>query len=76
MHSKPWMIATTLLCIVFALLAFPLFLREKGLTVAIAYTLIGFAVIWLVYYVRAWVFTRPGFWNGKGNSEDSDPPKP
>lgn len=61
MHSKPWIIVTALLCIVFAVLAFPVFLRAKGPAVAIVYTLIGFAVIWFAYYARAWVFTRADF---------------
>jgi hypothetical protein len=54
------MALTTLLCVVFALLAFPTFLRASGLAAAIAYTLIAFAVIWTVYYVRAWVFSTWG----------------
>jgi hypothetical protein len=72
MHSKPWVIATVVLCVVYAVLGFPIFLRAKSLQVAIAYTLIGFAVIWIAYYARAWVFTRPGFWNGRGRRGQSD----
>ena len=69
MHSRPWMIVTTILCLVFAVLAFPVFLRARGPSTAVVYTLIGFAVIWLAYLARAWVFSRPGFWNGGGREK-------
>ena len=71
MYSKPWVIVTAALCLVFAALAFPVFLKAKGPFTAVVYTLIGFAVIWFAYFVRAWVFTRPGFWNGKGEDKGS-----
>lgn len=72
MYSRAWVIVTVVLCVVFAVLAFPIFIRAKGLPVAIAYTLIGFAVIWFAYFVRAWVFSRPGFWN---DQRDEKKPK-
>lgn len=73
MHSRPWVIATVVLCFVFAVLGFPVFLRARGMPSAVVYTLIGFVVIWLVYYVRAWVFTRPGFRNaGEGEDDRRD----
>ena len=72
MYSKPWMTVTVLLCLVFAVLAFPIFLRAKGPFIAVVYTLIGFAVIWFAYIARAWVFTRPGFWNGRDEGKGSE----
>jgi hypothetical protein len=66
MHSRQWVIVTVVLCVVFAVLAFPVFLRAAGPFAAVAYTLIGFTVIWLAYLVRAWEFSRPGFWSGGG----------
>ncbi|MHC4116709.1 MAG: hypothetical protein ACYSWO_04295 [Planctomycetota bacterium] len=63
MYSKPWVIVTVILCVVFALLAFPIFMKARGVPTAVVYTLIGFAVIWAVYFVRAWVFSRPAFHN-------------
>jgi O-antigen/teichoic acid export membrane protein len=71
MYSKPWMIVTVVLCLVFAALAFPVFLKAKGLSIAVVYTLIGFAVIWFAYFARAWVFTRPGFGDGKDKGKGS-----
>jgi len=71
MYSKPWVIVTAVLCVVFSVLAFPIFVRAKGLPVAIAYTLIGIAVIWFAYFVRAWVFSRPGFWNANREERKS-----
>ena len=63
-HSRPWVIVTVVLCVIFGALAFPIFAEARGVPTAIAYTLIGFAVIWFAYFTRAWVFSRPGFWNG------------
>jgi hypothetical protein len=45
MYSKPWVIVTVILCVVFALLAFPIFMKARGVPTAVVYTLIGFAVI-------------------------------
>ena len=72
MHSRPWVIVTVILCVVFAVLAFPVFLRAKGPIMAVLYTLIGFAVIWFAYLARAWVFTRPGFWDGDQGGGDPE----
>ena len=65
MYSRPWMIVTVFFCVVFAVLAFPTFVKARGVSTAVVYTLIGFAVIWSVYFVRAWVFSKPGFRNGE-----------
>jgi hypothetical protein len=64
-HSRPWLIVTVVLCVIFASLAFPMFVRARGIPMAVVFTLVGFAVIWSAYFARAWVFSRPGFWNGK-----------
>jgi hypothetical protein len=40
-------------------------MKARGVPTAVVYTLIGFAVIWAVYFVRAWVFSRPGFRSGE-----------
>jgi ABC-type branched-subunit amino acid transport system permease subunit len=69
MYSRPWVAVTVVLCAVFGVLAFPVFLRAKGPYVAVAYTLVGFAVIWFVYLARAWVFTRPPSQDGKSPQE-------
>jgi hypothetical protein len=66
MHSKPWIIITIGLCLVFGLLAFPIFLRTRGLFIAGLYTLVAWAVIWLAYLVRAWVFSHPEFRKDRG----------
>ena len=65
MYSRPWVIVTVILCVVFAVLAFPIFVKARGVPTAVVYTLIGFAVIWFVYFVRAWVFGRHGCRNGE-----------
>ena len=59
------MIVTVILCVSFAVLAFPVFVKVRGVPRAVAYTVIGFAVIWVAYSVRAWVFSRPEFRSGK-----------
>lgn len=72
MHSRPWVIVTIVLCLIYAVLAFPIFLRARGSSIAVLYTLIGFAVIWIAYYVRAWVFTRPGFRDSRSKDGGSE----
>jgi len=72
-HNKTWVIVTIGLCVVFAVLAFPVFMKARGLPTAIGMTLIGFVVIWFAYYARAWVFTRPGFWQrGAGGGQQRE----
>jgi hypothetical protein len=72
MYSRPWVIATVALCVVFAALAYPVFARARGVPTAIVFTLVGFAVIWFAYFARAWVFTRPGFWSGRGREKGQE----
>jgi O-antigen/teichoic acid export membrane protein len=72
MYSRPWVVVTVVLCVAFGVLAFPVFLRAKGPYAATAYTLVGFAVIWFVYLVRAWVFARPASQNGKSRQKGSE----
>jgi hypothetical protein len=64
MYNRTWVIVTVILCVVFTALAFPIFARARGVPTAVAFTLIGLAVIWFAYLARAYVFTRPGFWKG------------
>ena len=67
MYSRPWVIVTAILCVIFAVLAFPIFAKVRGVATAVTYTVIGFVVIWLAYFVRAWAFSRHGFRNGTHN---------
>lgn len=59
------MIVTTVLCVIVAVIAFPVFAEAQGVPTAIPYTLIGFEVIWCAYFARAWVFSKRGFWSGE-----------
>ena len=72
MYDRTWILVTILLCLVFAVLAFPILLREKGFETVVLYTLIGFAVIWFAYLARAWVFLRPGFWKDRDDRSGSE----
>ena len=56
-YNRFWVIFTVVLCAVFAVLFFPVINNEYGLTKAALLTLAGIAVIWIVYFVRANVFT-------------------
>jgi ABC-type transport system involved in cytochrome c biogenesis permease subunit len=72
MYNRFWVTVTVVLCLVFAAIAFPIFLRAKGAGTAVVYTVVGFVVIWFAYFARAWVFSRPGFGGGEGRRRDED----
>jgi hypothetical protein len=54
--NKWWFAITILLNVVFAALFIPIATRNVGLWKAILYTLIGLIVIWIVYFIRAYIF--------------------
>ena len=56
-----WVILPILLSIVFAALFFPVVNKQYAPRLAVLFTVIGVCVIWVVYLVRAYIFTRPGF---------------
>lgn len=71
MASRFWLIATVIISAVFAVLAYPVFRQAQGPLPAALYTLLGLAVIWLVFIVRSWIFSRPPFTDA-GTEEPRD----
>jgi quinol-cytochrome oxidoreductase complex cytochrome b subunit len=58
-HSnKTWIIITVIFCVVFVILFYPIAAERVGHPKAIVYTLIGLLVIWLIYFIRAYVFSK------------------
>ena len=72
MYCKPWVIVTIVLSVIFVVLGFPVFLRARGPGMAVLYTVVGLAVIWFVYLVRACVFGRPGCAGWKRGGDDPE----
>ena len=56
--NKFWFTFTAILCTVFVVLFFPMTIEKVGIGKAIIYTIIGLVVIWIVYFVRAYIFTQ------------------
>ncbi len=56
--NKLWVIITVILNVVFVILFFPLSLKRVGTIKAIVFTLIGLLIIWIVYFVRAYIFSK------------------
>jgi hypothetical protein len=55
--SKCWIIITVILCIVIAVFFFPIAAEKWGSLIGLLVTVLCIAFIWLVYFVRAHVFT-------------------
>ena len=70
MYCRPWVIVTVVLSGIFVVLGFPVFLRARGPWMAVLYTVVGLAIIWLIYLARAYVFGRPGWTEPKRPEED------
>ena len=66
--SRFWILITIAICVLFLTLFLPATLKSIGTAKAISYGLTGVAVIWIVYFVRAHIFS--GFNN---NKKDEDP---
>jgi len=56
--NKTWISITIILCVVFVVLFFPVAAERVGTLKSILFTLIGIAVIWIVYYLRASIFSK------------------
>lgn len=57
-HSRFWVIVTFLLSLIFAVLFLPLVFERYALGEAILLTAAGIIVIWGVYFIRAYIFSR------------------
>jgi hypothetical protein len=64
-YNRFWIGFTFILSVVFILLFFPMALERYNLSVSILLTTAGVLVIWMVYLVRAIIFTRL---SGKGKT--------
>lgn len=52
-----WVGVTTVLSVVFAALFFPMIIPKYSLALSILFTAAGVIFIWIVYFVRAVIFT-------------------
>jgi hypothetical protein len=59
--NRNWIIITIVICGLFIVVFLPLASRSNGFARALSYTLTGVAVIWIVYFVRASIFSGPAF---------------
>jgi hypothetical protein len=57
-YSPFWITVTSLLCVVFAILLYPAIVHRYGVLMSLLFTGLGVIFIWMVYFVRAWVFGR------------------
>lgn len=64
-----WVGFTIVLSVVFAVLAFPIFMRKMGLAFAFFATVFCLFIIWLRYVVIAWMVTR-GKKDGEEDTEE------
>jgi hypothetical protein len=53
-----WVILPLLLSVVFAVLFYPVVQRRYDPALSIIYTFAGVCVIWIVYFIRAHIFTQ------------------
>lgn len=60
LFNKFWIVITIILSLIFIGLFLPLTTRSLGFTKAFSYTMTGLAVIWIVYFVRAYIFSDMG----------------
>jgi hypothetical protein len=58
MSSRFWIAATIFLSVLFAVLFFPEVHGRYSLGLSLLFTGVGIVVIWVVYIVRAYVFSR------------------
>lgn len=58
LYSKFWVNVTVVLSLIFIILGFPTFQREHGFVSAFVFTFIGVSVIWIVYFIRAYIFSQ------------------
>jgi len=56
--NKYWIAASILLSLDFAVLFYPVAAERVGHLKAIGFTMAGLAVIWIVYVIRAMIFSR------------------
>ena len=58
LYSRFWINVTLLLSVVFAVVFFPVFRERFGFAWSTLLTALGVMVIWAVYFIRAYIFTR------------------
>ena len=66
-----WVGVTILLSAVFGILFFPVVHEKYGLPMSIALTLLGVAVIWIIYIVRAQIFSSWSSINGQNDHHET-----
>ena len=57
LYSKFWVNVTIVLSLIFIFLSFQIFQQKHGFVSAFIYTFIGVSVIWIVYLIRAYIFS-------------------
>ena len=58
LYSGFWVGVTTVLCVIFTVMFFPLVQEKYGYPQSVDMTLVGIAVIWASYLFRAYIFTQ------------------
>lgn len=53
-----WIIITVIISVVFGVLFYPAVVGEHGELKTILYTALGILVIWIVYFIRAYIFSN------------------
>ena len=71
LYSRFWVSVTVLLCVIFAVLFYPETRDRYGVSQALLFTAAGIAVIWIVYLVRAYIFSRL-YQNERRNTADRE----
>ena len=59
-----------ILCVLLIALFLPLSIKSVGVAKALSYTITGVAVIWIVYFIRAYLFS--GFNSGMNEEDNPD----
>ncbi|MFC2112927.1 hypothetical protein ACFLTA_06640 [Bacteroidota bacterium] len=54
--NRYWIIISIILCVLLIALFLPLSIKSVGASKALSYTITGVAVIWIVYFIRAYLF--------------------
>lgn len=57
LYNKFWVNVTIVLSLIFIILGFPIFQRKYGFISAFIFTFISVSVIWIVYLIRAYIFS-------------------
>jgi glycopeptide antibiotics resistance protein len=58
LFSGFWVGFTVVLCVIFAGLFYPMIREKYDFLLSIAFTVAGVCLIWVVYFVRAHIFSR------------------